>query len=474
MSGQPSRNILVEVFRETFPKNLRFDKPCQILYAECYSISKRYKHKKYIPRTEIESVLNEYAAMPGRPCLQLPVIRQLLFIRVINAGRTFSGEKSWLYTRGVEDEYARIERWMEHQSKVAAARAKPKKRSAYAAPSSSVTASRYVNMVERELFDKEVLGTFHVAIMYQRMVRYGVVIAALLVLLAFASVNTDYVVQLYCRYWRRMGRAEVMVWMREITRRHTSCDIPDAYKSILPVPCFSYTNKAGVMCYGVNIAELVSQEKGVTVVCVPCPQMGDKRFFEQVGQVATICDAVVMEGVRFEDIDRISPAALLPLKDNTFPALGVHHRFLDILRTAGEPPMLYPGGSNVSWKAWLQQLVIPFEVRCVYNPTELSATKGEARVGWGRLRDVIDEKAAVAAASRAKDTRSYVIAVPWTVNQVVNLEASLAKSGFKVNNVFPIHWIEEDHLGRNFCDYYGISDGAADAPPAARTAETAS
>lgn len=461
MGAPGSRSIFVEVLRETFPVKLRFDKPCQILYAQCSSVAKQNKHKRFIPRRELEAVLSQHVSMPGRPWLQLPVIRQILCIRIINACRGVAGYPSWLYTRSVEEEYGKIQSWLDRQTEPVTA----KRRAAYAtapsSPSSAVYATgggRPMDMVERELFEREVLGSFRVANLYQRMVRSGAAVTLLLLLLLLASVNTDYVVYLCCAFWWRMERSAVLAWMREVTQRHTVAEIPEAYKSILPSPCFSYRNKDGAMCYGVNIVELVSAEKGVTVVCIPCPHVGEKSFFEQVGQVAIFCDAVVMEGARFEDVDRITPAALLPLKGNTFPALGVHHRFLDILRTAGvEPPTLYPGSANVSWKVWLQQVLLPFELRCVYKPTELSATKGEARVGWGRLRDQIDARVTEVGPERGKESPHYVIAVPWTAKQIASIEASLVRYGFKVKSVFPLHWIEQDHLGRSFCDYYGIA-----------------
>lgn len=484
-------STLWEVYRHSFPKRLRFDKASQVLYAQCYSVAKQYKHKKYIPRRELQDVLDGYTAMPGAPWLQLPIVRHVLLIRFVNGVRGFMGRPSWLYNRSVEEEYSTIVAWLEKAgSKTAAATgaggvgvhgrgsgavAKTVSSTASSSPSSSASSSPFAGrtaggrsgrtaaaqskldgMVERERFEKEVLLNFHVATIYQRMFRVGVVVAVFLCFLLYASLHTDNFVYLYLVYYLRHGRTEVLDYFREITSLHTVAEVPPAYAGILPPPCVRRVSATGDVSYAVNIVELVMADRNVTVFAIPCPQMGERVFFEQVGRVASACDAVVLEGVTFDRVDKLAPAVFLPLKADTFPALGVHHRFLDILRTATaeEPPMLYPAGAEVSWKAYAMQMFIPYELRCVYNPTELSATKGEARVGWGRLRQVLEEVGEPL--TGAADQERYVVCLPWTLNQMVNLEASLIKYGFTVRNVYALHWQREDHMGEHFCDYFNI------------------
>ncbi|RNF27647.1 uncharacterized protein Tco025E_00031 [Trypanosoma conorhini] len=230
--------------------------------------------------------------------------------------------------------------------------------------------------------------------MYQRMMRWGLMFVVALALATFAAVNVDALVYAYAVHWCRMGRAEVLEWFREITERHTLTEVPPAYRSLLPPPCVLHVSPSDGERYDAKILELVSPNEKIVVMAIPCPQVGEKSFFAAVGETASLCDAVMMEGVPFERIDRISPAALLPLRDITFPALGVHHRFLDVVRGGREPPFLYPAGLELGLRAYLMQFLVPFEWRCAYQPTGFSASKGEARIGWGRLRELIEAVAA--------------------------------------------------------------------------------
>lgn len=480
-------STLLEIYRHSFPRRLRFDKASQVLYAQCYSVAKQHKHKKYIPQREIQNVLDGYTPMPGAPWLQLPVVRQLLFVRLINGVRGYFGRKSWLYNRNVEEEYRVIEAWLEKaiQTPVgrrgaagsgtransstgatAMASSSPSSASSSSLPASDRTTSvksrrataqsRLDGMVERERFEKEVLMNFHVATVYQRMFRIGFVVVLFLCFLIFASLNTDSFVYAYLVYYRGCGRKEVLEYFREITALHTLSEVPPAYAGILPPPCVQRVTATGDVSYAVNMLEMVMPDRNVTVFAIPCPQAGDKSFFEQVGRVAAVCDGIVLEGVTFDKIDKLAPAVFFPLKTNTFPAIGLHHRYLDILRnSADEPPMLYPAGAEISWQAFAMQALIPYELRCVYNPTHLSATKGEARIGWGRLRQVLEEVGETLNGS--PDQERYVLCLPWTLHQIVNLEASLVKYGFTVRNVYPLHWQRQDHMGEHFCEYFDIS-----------------
>ncbi|CCW71020.1 unnamed protein product [Phytomonas sp. Hart1] len=453
-------NTLAEIYLNTFPKKLRFDRASQILYAQCYLVLKQYKNKKYIPKSEIQDILDQYAPLPGAPWSQLPFVRHILCIRIINVLRVFMGRKSWLYNRNVDEEYTKIKNWLDKEDKIRLGKEKL---------SPNIRGSRAImnpgNFIERERFDRELLSTISVATMYQRMARLGMVCALFLMGLLFAAVLTDYFIYLMVRFWWRMDRAGTLLWLREVMERHVATEVPPAYKDLLPPPCERIVNRDQEAIYTVNIVELTSDERSITVMAVPCPLVGEKEFFQEVGRLAASCDCVVAEGVSFDKVDKLQPAMLFPLRTNTFPSFGVHHRFLDILRpTAGdEPPLLYPAGSTIGWNAFLKQVFIPFEVRAVIHPTMLFATKAEARIGWGRLRAVIEEVAPLSAKTKGSTASGgqnkgrpphYVICIPWTVNQIMNLEASLIKMGFKVKRVFPLHWIPEDYMGNCFCDYY--------------------
>ncbi|KPI86661.1 hypothetical protein ABL78_4276 [Leptomonas seymouri] len=456
-------SALLEIYRHTFPKRLRFDKASQVLYAQCYSVAKQYKHKKYVPQRDIRNVLDGYEPMPGAPWLQLPVVRHILCIRLVNSVRGYCGLKSWLYNRNVEEEYRAIEIWLENAVKTSANRRGNRSSSSssadrtFASRQQTAVQGRLDGMVERERFEKEVLMKFHVATVYQRMFRIGFAVVLFLCFLVYASLHTDTLAYWYLVHYCRYGRQEIIEYFRHITALHTLSEVPPAYAGILPPPCVRRVSPTGDVSYVVNMVELVMPDRNVTVFAIPCPQMGERSFFQQVGKVVSVCDAAVLEGVSFDRIDKLSPAMFFPLKSDTFPAIGVHHRFLDILRiSSDEPPMLYPAGAEVGWKAYAMQVLIPYELRCVYNPTHLSATKGEARVGWGRLRHVLEEVGEPVTGS--PDQERHVICVPWTLNQIVNIEASLVKYGFTVRNVYPLQWLREDHMGEHFCRYFNIAE----------------
>ncbi|KAF8292236.1 hypothetical protein TcYC6_0120240 [Trypanosoma cruzi] len=436
--------IISDVYRQTFPKKLRFDKACLIFHAELIMIARRHKHKKYIPKEEICDVLNQYEPLPGSPWLQLPVIRHVLLIRPINSVRVLLGWRSWLINRSVDEEFHRVKRWMTAQEGTGAKNFK---------------AHRISGFVLRERFVAEVLDPFHVAGMYQRMMRWGLFVVIVLLLFIFASLNLDALVYFFLVRWCGMGRKEVLEWFRGITERHLVTEVPPAYKTLLPPPCVLHMSSDGVERYETKILELVSPDENIVVMAIPCPQVGSKKFFAAVGKAASLCDTVMMEGVSFEHIDRIVPAAFFPLRDNTFPALGLHHRFIDIVRGKREPPFLYPTVSEMTWRVYWTQFFVPFEWRCVYSPTSFSASKGEARMCWGRLRELIETVTASQADAGEGVAEPYVICLPWTLHQIVNLEASLIKYGFRVGRVFSMEWMDRDYMGRHFCDYYGIGEG---------------
>lgn len=454
------QNIFSEVLRSTFPKKLRFDQASQILYAQCFSLCRQHRSRKYIPLSSVEAITAAYTYIPCRPWLRYPVIRHILFIRVINSIRCYRGKPSWLYNRGVEEEYDKIVTWCAKQKR---SMIRPSRGSTRHAPNSGTE-----RLVERELFEKEVVNNFFVATMYQRIARILIIIALFLILLCFVAMHVDDIIFLFmrCRGWTRRDTLE---WFRRVVVRHAVADVPPAYASLLPSPCVVRPISDGINELAVSAVELELPRMGVTVLAIPVPSIGPKSFFSRIGRICSECDAIVMEGVNFDKIDKMVPALLLPLRDPTFPALGMHHRFLDILQSDREPPMLYPGGPTIGWRRFFHHVFTPFEVQSVYYPTMLSSSKGEAKVGWGRLRELVERHCSeVEALRRSKGIkqsgesrppmRQYVICVPWTIQHIVNIEASLVRYGFQVRRVFALPWMHENELGENFCHYYGIQE----------------
>lgn len=500
-SSVDAMQTLIDIYRASFPAKLRFDKASQLLHAECYTLCRRHRNAKYISLSDVQRILDNYTT-PGSPFVQLPIIRHLLLLRQINSIRAFFTGRQLLYNRNVAQEHRKIAHWVSsiqqrayHPSTCSSSAATTTSTKRVTSPlctihpqplPQSFLPTRPSDRVTRDCFEKEVLHCFHVATMYQRMVRLGAVLVCAIVALLCAALHTDDLLALYMHLWWHMSRNDVMAWFREVTERHAHSDaLPPAYRSLLPAPCMlqrrttpvSSSSSSAQDCSGqtvhneqlddaldyyvVNIVELVSEEKGVTVMAVPCPQAGTRRFYNQVGALARVCDGVLLEGVSFEQLDRIAPSYFFPLKESTFPALGLHHRYLPILGNDAEPPTLYPAGRRIHWRAYVRMLTTPFEVYCVYFPTTWSATKAEAAVAWGRLRDTIERIASerrVWGATEAKKGKGghYVLCVPWTVHHIANMEASLIKHGFRVGRVFPVHWLARDEMGRNFCSYYHV------------------
>ncbi|EPY35189.1 hypothetical protein AGDE_07543 [Angomonas deanei] len=357
-------NTFREVFRSSFPKHLRFDKASQILFAECYLLSKQYKNKKYIPKSSVEELLSRYEPLPGAPFLQLPIIRQLCLVRPINSVRVYRGSKSWLYNRSVETEYNKIKTWL-------AAQAPPTNSKSL----SKAASAKLGSVIEREKFEKEVMGNFKVATFYQRGMRLGIAVVLFLLILIYFSVNVSHLVYLWFYYYRRYTTEEVKAYFKNLSAEHVSSEIPSGYEHLLPSPSVRYVDEKGKTAYCVNVVELADPTKNVNVVAIPCPLVGTKSFYEQIGKILRVSDSVLLEGVTFNKIDKIIPAYIFPLKDDTFPSIAAHHRYLNVIGRDGEPPKLYPAGVESGWRARTQQMLLPFELRCVYLPTFLTATR---------------------------------------------------------------------------------------------------
>eukprot|EP00744_Colponema_vietnamica_P032566 GILI01052894.1.p1 GENE.GILI01052894.1~~GILI01052894.1.p1 ORF type:complete len:159 (+),score=27.38 GILI01052894.1:2-478(+) len=147
--------------------------------------------------------------------------------------------------------------------------------------------------------------------------------------------------------------------------------------------------------------------------------------------------------------------------------------------------MLIPAAIPSPWSRWLPLLIIPFPYVMVHAPQLLTGSKGEARIGWSWLMDTLEVansrdtqqgptsgqtkiepvvSAGQMAAPRHEgflnnDTEAVVIAVPWSVGQIANIEASLLKQGYTVSSVLPMKWMEVGQMGRAFAEYNGVKAG---------------
>ena len=101
--------ILVDIYRHTFPKGLRFCSHCRLLHAYFFVVIKRNKHRRYIPKEEFQEVLDKYVAPTPLPVklLRIPVIR-FVFLRPINTLRMIFGYKSYLMSPAAEVEYNKV------------------------------------------------------------------------------------------------------------------------------------------------------------------------------------------------------------------------------------------------------------------------------------------------------------------------------------------------------------------------------
>eukprot|EP00331_Platyophrya_macrostoma_P003216 CAMPEP_0176415162 /NCGR_PEP_ID=MMETSP0127-20121128/5655_1 /TAXON_ID=938130 /ORGANISM="Platyophrya macrostoma, Strain WH" /LENGTH=471 /DNA_ID=CAMNT_0017795131 /DNA_START=61 /DNA_END=1476 /DNA_ORIENTATION=+ len=467
-------SIFGEVWRHTFPKGLSYCRQSLILHSCLVAVVRRYKHKKYIPRTEIEDALAAFVHCPGSPVVQLPIVRHVLLLRLVNGIRvSLLGKPSWLFTRDVERHHRTISAWVEADAAASAAPsgATGKTRSSQPAPSASRKAPP--GMVDRERFQSEVLDAFPVAQMYHRVFRLGIVMLVVLSLIAVVETFFMELLHLYLRYWCQLDRAEVKEYWREVTERHAISDVPPSYAGRLPPPCVLVSKKqkqitdtmsstsletTPSLAYQVNVVELVSPDERHKVVCIPCPQVGPRAFYEAVGTLLRSSDVVMLEGVPLSHVDRMPPSLLLPMKQPTFSRVGMCHRYFDILHNnTREPPKLFPAALTIGWSQWIAQATVPLPLRMLLFPTLVTGTKAEAKVAWGRLREVMGEEALSSKHPEHDDslpTSSYVshktIALPWSTAQIVNLEASLLKMGFRVLRQFPLEWVDADAMGNCF------------------------
>lgn len=283
-------------------------------------------------------------------------------------------------------------------------------------------------------------------------------------------------------------------------------------------PSDTLFNEAGVDgasdVYVLNAVELTSPNGKIKVIFIPSPVLAPEGFYKEQGAILRQADAVLLEGVALTETHRQPASTFFPLHDTLFAPYGLSHRFYDVLSSSREPPMLLPAALPTSWARWAQLFVLPFPYVAVHRPELMAGSKGEARVAWSWLLDTLDMVAdmdtsagpaqlggsgssssspsspgtskvssdnttgVMAPASHgglAAKAGAAVVAIPWTVNQIANMEASLLNRGYTVTGVLPMRWMERGQMGRAMAGYFGVTEGNTSpicdaAPPATASA----
>ena len=520
---------LIEIWRFSFPRNLRFCRQCQILHAQLAVVDKRYKDRKFIPRAELANVIESYVPGPPVPFVHLPVLRQLFLVRGINAIRIYYGYPAWLFTGAIRVEHAKIEQWFGKNGNTL--------------------------WINRTRFKTEVLDEFHVAQQFHKFFLLGVFFMFLLMGVSIAGAFSEPLLYAYLVYVRRMDRDQVAAYIASVLEQHATTELTDAYKGALPPAAFTKPGRGDTVFF--NIVEMTSPDSQARVVFVPYPKIAPEAFYRKAGNVLRNCAALLMEEVPLEQLHRMPPAYFFFLdgrENSMFPSLDLHHRIYDVIDVAGkvEPPKLLPGAlrHNVANKYTLG--VTPFSIKMLYAPYFLSGGKSDAKIAWATLKtimkgeglfptyvdDILDAESAAAqdaALARSGDDKGIAdltstaavspvpdggaggaanvrdkagikrqvrrvnlvtesapevdpampnlltaerriyasVAIPWTVGQISNLECSLFRAGWRVTNTSSIEWLSPTKVGGAFYDYYagtGAVVSAAAASPAAATA----
>jgi hypothetical protein len=411
---------LVDVWRHTFPKTLRFCPQCTVLNAQLTSIGKRYSDKRFIPRAEIQQVIDDWAPAPTR-FIQLPVVRHVLLIRQVNALRCYRGEPSWLYTRSVELEHARLAEWFR------------------------VNATKMY--IPKDQFEREVLQPFHVATAYHRVFYLTMGVVAAFVAFLVACDNSERILYLYLHFWRGMARAAIVDWFEAVMLQHCHSELPEAYKGTgMPPTAFT---KDGDSAIYFNVVEMTSPDRDCRAVFIPHPRATTVEYCQHIGEVCKNCQAVVLEECSIEALKTTPPAYFFPLKSDTFPAVGLHHRYWDLVSDGREPPRLLAGSVQLPTAVKYFVGMVPFAIKTVYFPNTFLGNRGDARTGWGRIKESVGDKTLLS------------VAVPWTPFQITNLKCSLYRMGWRVTNTSSIPWMDPRQPGVTFCDHFGIVDESA-------------
>jgi hypothetical protein len=409
---------VIDAWRHTFPRDLRFCRQATILHAELRSIAKRYKDKKFVPRGELQAVADNWTDVPYG-WMRWPLVRQLTCVAWINVYRTRRGEPAWLFTRAVKAEHDRLEAWL----------------------SKEANAKMYI---QKDVFEREVMEPFHVAALYHYAFVFFAACACLLGVFLTVCYNVEPLQYISLVYVRRLTRKEIVEWFEKVAVQHCDTELPDAYKEALPPTAFM---RPGEDMVNFTVVEMVSPDGSQRVSFIPFPRIAPREYFIRIGSIMKAHQALLMEELNLEQLKVMPPAYFFPLKDDPFPSLGVHHRYYDILEGGDRaPPRLLPGSAPPEWYEKYFYGFVPFPIKTVYRPYGFMGTRADARTGWGRLKDALREKSVTS------------IAVPWTPMQITNLKCSLYKEGWTVNRVETLPWMVPREMGEHFCRYYGIEE----------------
>uniref|UniRef100_A0A7S1W9C3 Uncharacterized protein n=1 Tax=Neobodo designis TaxID=312471 RepID=A0A7S1W9C3_NEODS len=410
---------LVETWRHTFPKDLRFSRYAIMLKSELNEVARRYKDKKFVPRGELQAVADNWID-PPYSWQRLPVLRQLSLSAWINVYRTRQrGQPNWLLSRGAKVEHERLVAWLDREG----------------------NARMYL---PREQFEREVMEPFHTAVLYHYMFLTGAAFAFLLGLFLISCYNAEPLTYFSLVYGRKLTPKQIVDWYEQVMLNHANTEQPEAYRDAMPPTAFVRPGE-DMVCF--NVIELVSPTRDCRVTFIPFPRVGPREFFLKAGSIMKNHQAVLMEELNMEQLRVTPPAYYFPLKDEPFPALGIHHRYYDILEGGDRvPPRLLPGATPPEWYDKYIFGIVPFPIKTIYKPYGFLGTRSDARAGWGRLKDALF------------DERLVSIAVPWTPMQITNLKCSLYKEGWTVGRVESIEWMRPRAVGEHFLEYYGIEE----------------
>eukprot|EP00760_Papus_ankaliazontas_P018412 PhM_4_TR17478/c0_g1_i1/m.33024 len=487
-------NFFWEVISYNFPKNLRFCKNCIILHAQIFAVTKRHKDRRYIPMRELRDVAEQWKPPPNR-LMQVPVLRYVCGVVLVNALRVYKGHPSWLLSRAVEVEHKKFVTWMDEH-----------------VPRKGISSA----LIDRERFEEEYMKNFHVATTWHRIYIVGICFTMLIIVFAFCGVEFDRVLSWYfkiCGY----TRAEVKEWWEKVLLQHAEIEVPEAYKSIVGefarVETINGSRK--IVFRGM---ELNNRDNTQKVMLLPCPWAGPRDFYRMIGDLSLECDALLMEQCCLEDLRVLPPATYFPLKTPLFESLGLHHRHWDVLRFGVPPPRLLPSKPKPRFMKLLIANSNPMLVRNVLRSRKVYGNKTEAKIAWGYLKPHLDQRNAEAlppepvaqeskvgfeirddlstapqptissmptvvgvpvtedAPQTTKQTKEMdlekqggdveksnkkrmkfdSIAVPWSVWQVPNLASSLVRHGYKITRTFTYIWVDVDEVTDHYCDHFNI------------------
>eukprot|EP00759_Apiculatamorpha_spiralis_P051345 PhF_6_TR5192/c0_g1_i1/m.7470 len=408
--------FLYDIFRTSFPKDLRFCKRCLFLHAQLSVASRKHKDKRFIPMNELREIVDKWQPVPYR-IMQIPILRVFVGAPFINTMRVYRGGPSWLLTKNVEIEYNKFVKWLDSQ-----------------VPRKGLSA----NLIDKEKFDKEVLGNFKVAQTWHRLFIFGMMVTVGLVVFVLMISEAELCLAMYFKL-KRFSRADVKKWLTYRLECYArDVEVLDAYKDI--VGEFVKVDGSRIYFRGLELSNANNSQR---IVILPTPWSGSKEFFDMIGDICLTCDALLMEQTSLDDLKGVPPATYFPLKNATFPSLGLHHRYWSIIRLGVPPPQLLPSRPRMSNSQTMVFNCIPVFARSVLFP-QIYCTKLNAKTAWGYLKRYVS-------ASFVNKEEQVVpkypsIAIPWSVWQAPNLASSLIKMDYVIRREYTYLWIDTNEV----------------------------